>query len=46
MFRYLLESFFKNATEQIPLYIVVPDQALPAITEMFTNHATVLLENF
>ena len=40
-----LESFLKYATESIPLYVVVPDQDVPAFIEVFANHATVLPES-
>jgi hypothetical protein len=40
-----LESFLQYATEPIPLYVVVPDRDIPAFTEVFANHATVLPES-
>jgi hypothetical protein len=40
-----LESFLKYATEPIPLYVVVPDQDIPAFSEVFASHATVLPES-
>jgi hypothetical protein len=40
-----LESFREYATEPIPLYVVVPDQDIPAFTEVFASHATVLPES-
>ena len=40
-----LESFLAYATEPIPLFVVVPDQDIPAFTEVFASHATVLPES-
>jgi hypothetical protein len=40
-----LESFLKYATEPIPVYVVVPDQDIPAFSEVFASHATVLPES-
>jgi hypothetical protein len=40
-----LESFLQYSTEPIPLFVVVPDQDIPAFTEVFANHATVLPES-
>lgn len=40
-----LVSFLKYATEPIPLYVVVPDEDIPAFTEVFASHATVLPES-
>lgn len=40
-----LESFLEYAAEAIPLYVVVPDQDIPAFTEAFAHHATVLPES-
>ena len=40
-----LESFLTYATEPIPLFVVVPDQDIPAFTEVFASHATVLAES-
>ena len=40
-----LESFLIYATEPIPLFVVVPDQDIPAFTEVFASHATVLSES-
>ncbi len=43
--RRFLESFLKYATESIPLYVVVPDQDVPAFIKVFANHAAVLPES-
>jgi len=40
-----LESFLAYATEPIPLFVVVPEQDIPAFSEVFASHATVLSES-
>jgi len=40
-----LESFIKYASEQIPLFVVVPDHDVQDFEEVFGNHAIVLPES-